>query len=191
MRVNGIPPRPGTCAERFRNPERSAAKRGAVRRTGLSTHPAPQIGNRIDSGLPANPTRTHARVPEAQSKPLTEGIAGFSGFERGRVSIHNTPSRRVGAWGRNRTGTGLPPRDFLTHYSFRCCACPLRRIWSLDFIFALSAPGRCGDDLGRGRQVSTLSPIRLPRPGLSSVLQPPFRAAVPPNLTPFTQSFPG
>jgi hypothetical protein len=41
------------------------------------------------------------------------------------------------ARGRDRTGMGFPPRDFLTHYSFRCCMrCTC--IWSLDFTFALS-----------------------------------------------------
>ena len=35
---------------------------------------------------------------------------------------------------RNRTGMELPPRDFLTHYSFRCCD---QRIWGLDFLFTL------------------------------------------------------
>src|SRR6185312_15906429 len=40
-------------------------------------------------------------------------------------------------------------------------------------------------ELGRGRQVSTLS-RRLPACGLSSVLQPPRRAAGSPTLTPFT-----
>ena len=52
----------------------------------------------------------------------------------------------------NRYGS-LVPRDFLTRYSFRC---PDRRVWGLDFLFALSRTARYGD-LGRGRQVSTLS----------------------------------
>jgi len=30
---------------------------------------------------------------------------------------------------------GFPPRDFRTHYSFRCCA--RWRIWGLDFTFTL------------------------------------------------------
>jgi len=32
------------------------------------------------------------------------------------------PEKDTGARGRTRTGKGLPPRDFLTSYSFRCCA---------------------------------------------------------------------
>jgi hypothetical protein len=69
------------------------------------------------------------------------------------------------ARGRTRTGMGLPPRDFLTRYSFRCCARRGHaRIWGLDFTFALppiTGPKRVSGGLGRGRQVSTLS--RRPR----------------------------
>jgi hypothetical protein len=48
-----------------------------------------------------------------------------------------------GARGRTRTGMGLPPRDFLTNYSFRCCEPPRPmmtagpRICGLDFTFTL------------------------------------------------------
>ena len=56
-----------------------------------------------------------------------------------------------GARGRNRTGTVFPPRDFLTRYSFHCC--DVHHICGLDFLFAMSVPS----DLGRSRQVSTLS----------------------------------
>src|SRR5207237_10823843 len=51
--------------------------------------------------------------------------------------------------------------------------------------------------LGRGRQVSTLSltdgrsAVSPAVDGLSSVLQPPCRAAVPPTLTPFTPAVSG
>ncbi len=46
------------------------------------------------------------------------------------------------------------PRDFLTHYSFRCCLY-LKDICGLDFPFTLSHKRH--HDLGRSRQVSTLS----------------------------------
>jgi len=53
-----------------------------------------------------------------------------------------------GARGRTRTGMGLPPRDFLTNYSFRCCvpydrwiAAPAR-ICGLDFTFTLPSGRR-------------------------------------------------
>ena len=63
--------------------------------------------------------------------------------------------KRYGARGRTRTGTVLPPRDFLTRYGFRRRAPEeLRvRLWGLDFTFAV-APGGA---VGRSRQVSTLS----------------------------------
>ena len=57
---------------------------------------------------------------------------------QGRWSL-NPP----GARGRTRTGMGLPPRDFLTNYSFRCCAvarstfAATPRICGLDFTFTL------------------------------------------------------
>ncbi len=90
---------------------------------------------------------------------------------------------------------GLPPRDFLTRYDFRRYA-RSERIWSLDFTFAMPLLFSALSDLGRGRQVSTLSSsqraltVSRPGPKLSSVLQPPSRAAVPPSLTPFTGPFP-
>ena len=94
------------------------------------------------------------------------------------------------ARGRSRTGMGFPPRDFRTHYSFRCCA-QSEHIWGLDFTFAVSSTER-GRELGRGRQVSTLSPraAAATHEALSSVLQPPRHAAVPPTLTPFAWTFP-
>lgn len=57
------------------------------------------------------------------------------------------------ARGRIRTGTGFPPGDFLTRYGFRRGT---RRapLWGLDFPSAISPWG----DVGRNRQVSTLSP---------------------------------
>jgi hypothetical protein len=91
---------------------------------------------------------------------------------------------------------GLPPRDFLTRYGFRRYA-RSERIWSLDFTFAMALTFPALSDLGRGRQVSTLSSSQRTHSDvsargakLSSVLQPPSRAAVPPSLTPFTGSFP-
>jgi len=53
-------------------------------------------------------------------------------------------------------------------------------------------PSMTDCDLGRGRQVSTLSPrvAVAKHEALSSVLQPPLRAAVPPTLTPFAWTFP-
>ena len=51
---------------------------------------------------------------------------------------------------------GLPPRDFLTRYGFRRYA-RSERIWSLDFTFAMPLLFSALSDLGRGRQVSTLS----------------------------------
>ena len=68
--------------------------------------------------------------------PMPSNISGCSG----------------GARGRNRTGMGFPPRDFRTHYSFRCCA-PVRAFG----VWTLPLPCRAGRELGRGRQVSTLS----------------------------------
>ena len=55
-----------------------------------------------------------------------------------RCGIVPVLSRRRGdgARGRTRTGMELPPRDFLTRYSFRCCAGE-RRICGLDFLFAV------------------------------------------------------
>jgi len=74
---------------------------------------------------------------------------------------------------------GLPPRDFRTRYGFRRYA-RSGRIWSLDFTFAVAPVRLARGALGRGRQVSTLSPRRFARacasthrPKLSSVLQPP------------------
>jgi len=57
---------------------------------------------------------------------------------------------KVGARGRTRTGTVLPPRDFRTRYGFRRRAG--WRLWGLDFTFAVARGA-----LGRSRQVSTLS----------------------------------
>jgi len=54
---------------------------------------------------------------------------------------------------------GLPPRDFLTRYGFRRYA-RSERIWSLDFTFAMPLLFSALSDLGRGRQVSTLSSSR-------------------------------
>ena len=67
-----------------------------------------------------------------------------------------------GARGRTRTGTELPPRDFLTSYNFRCCTGHIAEpgICGLDFLFTVSADS-LGCELGRSRQVSTLS--RQPR----------------------------
>jgi hypothetical protein len=113
-------------------------------------------------------------------------LKGFRKIERTTLDVVGSAQN---AWDRNRTGTGSPPRDFLTHYSFRCCGSAggeprptTLRIWGLDFTFALSHTER---ELGRGRQVSTLSARSRAR--LSSVLQAPEAgAAVPPTLTPFT-----
>jgi len=59
------------------------------------------------------------------------------------------------AWGRNRTGTGLPPRDFRTTAAFTAArSCRAFVVWTLPL------PSRdCSraHGLGRGRQVSTLS----------------------------------
>lgn len=78
-----------------------------------------------------------------------EPVLGLSGSARGRI----------------RTGMEFPPRDFRTRYSFRCCA-PDARIWGLDFIFAMPPHTCSAGGLGRGRQVSTLSPP-LSRPRLA------------------------
>ena len=91
------------------------------------------------------------------------------------------------AWGRTRTGMGLPPRDFRTTTAF-AAARPRVHLWSgLYLCHTARRHGPHGS--GRGRQVSTLSRAAAEDagpPGLSSVLQPPRRAAGPPNLTPFT-----
>lgn len=64
-------------------------------------------------------------------------LTGFSCSERHPPMSADIGECSNGARGRDRTGMGFPPRDFRTHYSFRCCmlsSC----IWSLDFTFALS-----------------------------------------------------
>src|SRR6185312_2647262 len=106
------------------------------------------------------------------------------------------------ARGRTRTGMGLPPRDFLTHYSFRCCARPQARTHLGSGLYlCLAAEYRPKRGARRVRQgpsslytfpsastVRTLQGkgIGEKAGGLSSVLQPPRRAAGSPTLTPFT-----
>ena len=62
----------------------------------------------------------------------------------------------VRAWGRTRTGTGFPPRDFLTPTAFAAACIDHMHLWSGLY---LCHPGRRSGahGLGRGRQVSTLS----------------------------------
>lgn len=87
---------------------------------------------------------------------------------------------------------GLSPEGFSYHCGFRGCA-----LWSGAFVvWTFSLPCRLLiRDLGRGRQVSTLSPAPgrygSGRPGLSSGSPPPSRAEVSPNLTPFTLAVSG
>jgi hypothetical protein len=88
-----------------------------------------------------------------------------------------------GAWGRTRTGTGFPPRDFRTTTTFAaaCQAC----ICGLDFTFALPQARSARARVRQGPSSLYTFPDRK-RAGLSSVLQAPLRATGSPTLTPFT-----
>ena len=82
-----------------------------------------------------------------------------------------------GAWGRNRTGTGFPPRDFRTTAAF-AAACQGPCICGLDFTFAIpcrSRPARIrqgpsslytflGGARLRGAEVDNLLPGKLSTP---------------------------
>ena len=86
-----------------------------------------------------------------------------------------------GAQGRNRTGTPVKARDFLTNYSFSCCH--IRHLWS-------------GLSLHHAAKISQVR--RVPSSlytfpkcfGLRSGLPPSLLAEVSPNLTLFTVKFP-
>ena len=83
-------------------------------------------------------------------------------------------------------GIFVPLQLSLLHASQASPAC----ICGLDFTFAIPRP-ESARGLGRGRQVSTLSLAGERAAALSSVLQPPSRAAVSPTLTPFTPAVSG
>ena len=82
----------------------------------------------------------------------------------------------------NRHGESTP-RDFRTRYSFRCYAAAAAYLGSGLSLYPILASRQ---DVGRSRQVSTLSSIHYGCSRLSSGLPPPIRAEVSPNLTPFT-----
>jgi len=154
---------------------------------------------RFASGVPDAPRPIAPRPPAwtGSHRPLPGGI-------------HRTACRPASSslqsWclGPDSNRHGVSPKGFSYPYSFRCCmpsqaspAC----ICGLDFTFAIPRP-ESARGLGRGRQVSTLSLAGEPRrtntarrgalaAALSSVLQPPSRAAVSPTLTPFTPAVSG
>jgi len=90
------------------------------------------------------------------------------------------PLKNNGAQGRNRTGTVLPPRDFLTNYSFCCCF--KKHLWS-----GLSLHRIC---IHKRRWVPSSLYTFKTFVKLRSGLPSPLRVKVSPNLTPFTTKFP-
>jgi len=112
-------------------------------------------------GMPYPPTQNVPAYIPAQLTAVNGGrrrtldaevleIMVFVHFERRRAEDRGASKN---ARGRNRTGTGFPPRDFLTHYSFHCCTVRAFGVWTLPLpCRALEPRG-----VGRGRQVSTLS----------------------------------
>lgn len=95
------------------------------------------------------------RTQCARRVQAMDGLHQPHGHRAGSVrqySVKKSLRKEVGARGRGRTGTVSPPRDFLTHYNFRCSAV-IWHIWGLDFLFTLFFH----KNVGRSRQVSTLS----------------------------------
>jgi hypothetical protein len=90
-----------------------------------------------------------------------------------------------GARGRNRTGMGLPPRDFRTRYSFRCCA----SVAHLESGLSLCRIARCARVRQGPSSLYTFRAGTLWQRGLARDCRH-TSATVSPNLTPFARAFP-